>query len=236
MSFNKFFFLPISMIDYPNKISSVIFNSLCNFKCPYCYNVDLGKECNLDVDEIIKKVLEKKKVIDGVVFIGGEPLINFEDLLFMMKEIKKMGLNVKLDTNGSFPFHLDYLIDKQLVDYVAVDIKTSFKKYDFLVDDSDAEFTLKETARILRKNRIDYEWRTTVISCLFEKEDVLEIFEFLKAGEKYFLQSFSDNGRLLDREKLFSRCPEPYLPKKEIEKYVWLFKEKGIKIDLRRYK
>ena len=123
-------FIKNSFIDYPGKISCVIFTSGCNFRCPYCHNFDLisDKKEVIDIISVYEFIESKNGLIDGIVVSGGEPVMHhdIEDLLVILKST---GLPVKLDTNGSFPVKLKNILDKKLVDYVAMDIKTSPYRY-----------------------------------------------------------------------------------------------------------
>nr|MCR5483901.1 anaerobic ribonucleoside-triphosphate reductase activating protein [Bacilli bacterium] len=119
-----------SLLDYPGKVSSIIFLSGCNMNCSYCYNSDLIRmgESNYSEEEILDFLNSRVGKIDGVVITGGEPTLN-NDLIEFIKKIKKMGLLVKLDTNGSNPEMIKELLDNKLIDYVAMDVKTSLNKY-----------------------------------------------------------------------------------------------------------
>ncbi len=205
-----------SLIDYPDKVSCVIFTLGCNFRCPFCQNVDLvldTEEAPAISENYFFRFLESRKnLLDGVVITGGEPLIQ-KDIEDFIEKIKSMGFLVKLDTNGSLPDVLRKLTGKKLVDYIAMDIKSTPEKYEKACGCGvDAE-KIKKSVEIIMNSGVDYEFRTTAIPRLQTKEDFRKIGEWLKGAKKYFLQRFS-NERTLDRA--FKRYP-PYTQKEMAE-------------------
>lgn len=185
----------ISLIDYPGKISAVLFVSGCNFNCGFCYNPELvsseliKKQPTIPLDSIYQFLKARKKLVDGVVFCGGEPTI-FKDLPEIAKKIKKMGFFIKLDTNGSNPDILEEVLEKKIVDYVAMDIKTSREKYSLLVKNCDYLHKIEDSIDIIKKKSPDYEFRTTVVPGIVRDEDVLKIAKWIAPAKKYFLQQF----------------------------------------------
>lgn len=199
-------FQRISLIDYPGKVVSIIFTIGCNFRCPFCQNKDLvlRNYKNLRVysyDEIFQKLEEAKGFIDGVEITGGEPTIWGDELIELIKKLRKYGL-VKLDSNGSNPEVLEKIISQRLVDYIAMDIKTKLepKKYAKAIGLSE-ELTTKIFPKILKSielikaSNIEHEFRTTVVPGIVEKSDIIEIAKFIK-GEKYALQQFEPRNTL----------------------------------------
>jgi len=185
-------FIKTSLIDYPGKISSVIFLGGCNFRCGFCFNPVLVKSPDSldDVpEELVFEFLRKrKKWIDGVVLLGGEPTLH-EDIIDFSEKLKKMGFLVKLDTNGSNPEVVEKMIKLGLVDYIAMDVKTSFERYDILGLGKFVE-NVRKTAELIRRSGLDYEFRTTVIPGIVEESDILEIGKSLKGSKRYFIQQF----------------------------------------------
>lgn len=184
-----------TLIDYPGKIAATIFLSGCNFRCPWCYSSELvlpEKIKNQPVfsEETIFSFLDQRKhYLDGIVICGGEPTINPELPAFIRK-IKEFGYSVKLDTNGSNSEMLKNLIERKLVDYIALDIKP--------------ENFQKESAEILRNSDADFEFRTTVVPEIHKKEDFIKLAKIIGGKKiKYYLQNFRPEKTLNpDFEKL----------------------------------
>ncbi len=184
-------FIKNSLVDYPGKISSVIFVAGCNFRCGYCYNRHLVLN-DKDIPEIRKEDIlgylrDKKKWIDAVVICGGEPLLyDLEDFII---KIKKLGYLVKIDTNGSMPVTLKNLLDRKLVDYVAMDIKATWENYSKIAGvDVDLE-KIKESIRIIKASGVDYEFRCTILP-EFNVNDIIRIAKMLNNPKKLCLQQF----------------------------------------------
>jgi len=190
----------LTLIDFPGRIACTVFLRNCNYRCPFCYNPDLV------LPEVIKEHLpipekdffqflkEKKGWLEGVCIGGGEPTLN-QDLPGFCKTIKKSGYQIKIDTNGSNPEMLKNLIDKKLVDYIAMDIKAPKEKYPKVVGFKDCSkyyllSKIEDSVNILKENKVDYEFRTTVVPKLLTKNDVLKIVHWLKPAKKYVLQNF----------------------------------------------
>lgn len=187
-----------TLIDYPAKLACTIFTMGCNFRCPFCYSGDLVFEKGGIIPEetILSFLKERKDFLEGVVICGGEPLMQ-PDLESFISKIKDMGYLVKLDTNGSNSVGLKNLIEKKLIDYVAMDIKNSKDKY-YLT--AGTEFNIEEVEKsinILKDGDIDFEFRTTVVPGFHEKRDFSLIAEWI-GGEKinYFLQGFKAGGNI----------------------------------------
>lgn len=206
-------FIGTSLIDYPGVLSAVLFFGGCNFRCPFCQNVDLvlperlKNLEDLDSREVIEMIRKRIKFIDGVTITGGEPTIH-KELSSFLEELKERlpTIKVKLDTNGSNPSILFDLINDKLIDYVAVDIKSSFRKYNYATGTQDSFNSVIETINLLLLNNIEYEFRTTVVPKIVDKEDILEIANLLKSSKTYVLQQFR-NKETLDPS---FRNVEPY--------------------------
>lgn len=191
-----------TLLDYPEKLACTIFTAGCNFRCPFCHNASLVLRAG-EVDEIPEKDLlsyldKRGGLLDGVCITGGEPLLN-PDIEELIVKIRGYGLLVKLDTNGAFPDRLESLLDKGLIDYVAMDVKNSDKKYGETVGLGES-FDISAVNRsidIIMKKAPDYEFRTTVVRELHELEDLLSIAGKLKDTKKYFLQKYVDSGDVL---------------------------------------
>lgn len=195
-------FIGTSLIDYPGVISGVLFFGGCNFRCPFCHNIDLvlperlRNLKDLTEDECIEKIVKRTKFIDGVVVTGGEPTI-YENLPIFLRKIKKLtpNIKIKLDTNGSSPGLLSKILFENLVDYVAVDVKSSPEKYDYATSVNDSFSKVKETINLLLSNKsgIEYEFRTTVVPKIVDKDDIFEIANIIKGCKKYALQQFKND-------------------------------------------
>ena len=191
----------ISLQDYPNHISCIIFTQGCNLKCPFCQNSTLIPFENNDlIDE--NKILEylelRKNILNGVTISGGEPTMQ-QDLKEFIQKVKKIGLDVKLDTNGTNYNLLKELIEEKLVDYVAMDIKNSLKKYDETsgVEKINTENILN-SINLLKQSKIDYEFRTTIINEYHTIQDIYKIIQLI-GDSKYYLQNFKNSSNVLDQ-------------------------------------
>jgi len=187
-----------TLIDYPGKISCIVFLAGCNFRCPWCYSSELVlplkivKQPRITEKELFDFLRERQKMLEGVVICGGEPTVN-KDLPQLIEKIKKIGYSVKLDTNGSNPGMLKELVKANLIDYVAMDIKASAdnKAYENLLGEGVKLDDIKESVSFLKNSGIDFEFRTTVVDSVHKKEEFLEIAKWIGGPNiKYYLQNF----------------------------------------------
>jgi pyruvate formate lyase activating enzyme len=190
-------FINLSLVDWDGQLSSVIFLPNCNFRCPFCYNSTLvlhpEKVETIPFERVEDYLKKQRSWIDGVCITGGEPMLH-KDLPDLCSKLKKMGFLVKIDTNGTNPTMVKELIEGELVDYIALDIKAplNVEKYSKAIG-VNAEKLLgkvKETMRILMGSKMDYEFRTTVVPTLHEEEDIKEICDGVRGCKKYVLQKF----------------------------------------------
>jgi len=212
----------LTLIDYPGKLAATVFLAGCNFRCPWCYSRELvlpkeiKKGARISKKEFFNFLKEKKGILEGVVICGGEPTIN-KDLPEFIQKIKKMGYSVKLDTNGSNSKMLKKLIDKKLIDYVAMDIKAPLGvKFQTNVkfQISKYENEIKKSVELLKNSRIDFEFRTTVVPTIHKKEDFLKIAKWIGGPKvKYYLQNFRPE-KTIDRK--FEKI-KPYSEEKLLE-------------------
>lgn len=213
----------LTLLDYPEKVACTVFTFGCNFSCPFCHNALLVEGAAPDAiseEDFFSYLSKRKGVLDGVAITGGEPTLQ-PDLKAFIKRIKDTGLAVKLDTNGTRPEVVRDLIESDLVDYFAMDIKNSPEKY-ALTAGADVDPTkIKETVELLITKAKDYEFRTTVVKGFHEEKDFDEIGKFIQGAEKYFLQKFTDSGALIgtvegacdDEEmKRFLSVAQKYVP------------------------
>lgn len=198
-------FVPLSMLDWEGRLVTTLFLGGCNFRCPFCHNASLVLENNSLPDvprDMLDEILTSKGGwLDGVCITGGEPTIN-GNLENLLDYIKSLGLQVKLDTNGTQPKKLHKLIDEGLIDAVALDVKTSFSKYANVTRRPDLSGEVKKAIGLLvdaeAKGRLEVEFRTTVVPTFVEREDVIEIAKYLKeAGAKHYnLQQFNPKSTM----------------------------------------
>lgn len=190
----------VSLIDYPGHVSATVFTAGCNFSCPFCHNPELVRvgsdrhQMFLTDDEIYDFLKSRQGLLEGVCVTGGEPVLQ-ADLPEFLGKIKELGFLIKLDTNGSRPEVLKDLIKRGLLDYVAMDIKGPLEKYHKIVGTDIGLENIHESTDITR-NFGEYEFRTTVVPGLHEKEDFLNIARWLDGSKRYFLQQFRSQNCL----------------------------------------
>ena len=181
-----------SLIDYPGKISAVVFTQGCNFRCPYCHNPELvsfNREGLIEENYILSFLEERRGKIDGVVLTGGEPTLQ-PDLVDFLREIKNLGFLVKLDTNGSCPEVIEELLERKLLDYIAMDIKGSLENYSEITNVKVDIEKIKKSIDIIMHSGVSYEFRTTIVKSQLKRDDILKIGESIRSAELYVLQSF----------------------------------------------
>ncbi len=190
-----------SFIDFPGKISAVIFFSGCNFKCPYCHNPELAMGKTVDAEHYDKnKILDflsnRKKFLDGVVLSGGEPTLQ-KNLFSFCSNIKQMGFPVKLDTNGSRPDVIKKLIENNLIDYIAMDVKTDPFNYSPIIQEKSDPEELIKSINIIINSDIKHEFRTTCVKPFINMEIIENISKLIKGADLYVIQQFN-NKKVLD--------------------------------------
>jgi len=209
-----------SLIDFPDRIATVLFTSGCNLRCPYCHNwrLVLGqREPTLTEDTVLEVLDSRKRHIDAVVVTGGEPTMH-SDLPHFLKKLKEQGFAVKLDTNGFFPRILERCLP--YVDYIALDVKTSPEKYRFLGAGDLRDYL--DSVDMLRRGKVDYEFRSTVVPGFVDEADIPRIGELVKGAKRLALQQFVPGDTL---NKAFNNV-KPYPPSiiahfaEVLEKYV----------------
>ena len=191
----------LTLLDYPGKTACTIFTGGCNFRCPFCHNAllvtDIDGAKTYSDEEILEFLSKRKGLLDGVCITGGEPLMH-GDIAEFIKKVKDMGYKVKVDTNGTFPDRLCELLENNLIDYVAMDIKNSKEKYaETAGTESISISEIEKSIKILKSSDIDYEFRTTVVREFHTEEDIRKIAEWIKGAKRYFLQNFEDSGNLI---------------------------------------
>jgi len=194
----------MTLLDFPEHVACTVFLGGCDLRCPYCHNYELatGKVPPVMEEEELLAFLGKRKgLLDGVAITGGEPCLH-RDLPDFIARIRALGFAVKLDTNGTHPDMLREVLEKGLVDYVAMDVKNSPAKYALTAGLAEKETdenhepafvgAVRESIRILMSSGVDYEFRTTVVQELHGEEDFEKIGIWIKGAKRYFLQCFTD--------------------------------------------
>jgi len=211
----------LTLIDFPGKLACTVFCLGCNFRCPFCYNPELVLPKKIkNQPRILERLFfnflkERKGLLEGVTIGGGEPTI-YKDLPDFIKKIKKLDYLVKLDTNGSNPRMLKDLIDQKLVDYVAMDIKAPKERYYEVVGRPKKENAklvkdVEKSIKILKDSNIDFEFRTTVIPIILEKDDILRIARWIEPAKKYYLQNFRPEKTLDPKFEKIKPYPQEYM-------------------------
>jgi pyruvate formate lyase activating enzyme len=199
-------FIKTTFIEYPGKIASMIFLPGCNFRCSFCFNPELvlDPESIKDVDEkeVFDFLEKQKKWIDAVVISGGEPMLH-EDLPELARKIKKLGLLVRIYTNGTNPEMLKLLMKENLVDSIAMDIKAPLTEDDYERVTCAKGFLkdVKESISLIMKSEVDYEFRTTVVPNIITESDIEEIAKAIKGANLFVLQRFIPEKALDDKLK-----------------------------------
>ena len=193
--------LKFSLIDYPGKVAAVVFTQGCNYRCPFCHNPELVlPELFTEplLEEDVLAFLEKRKgQLQGVVVTGGEPSIH-NDLPEFLRKIKSMGYLLKLDTNGSRPDVLQKILDAQLLDFVAMDIKSSLDGYckaTGVVTDLPA---IKMSIKIIKDSGVQYEFRTTALKAIVSETDMAAIKDLIGPGQNYLVKRGNIKDKILD--------------------------------------
>jgi pyruvate formate lyase activating enzyme len=195
-------FQGVSLIDYPGRIASVLFLGGCNFRCPFCQNPDLVLRAesmpDFDLDDVLRAVLRRKGLLDGVVVTGGEPLISSGALFELFRVLRQSGLAVKLDTNGYEVETLHEVLGRGLVDYVAMDVKTSPEKYAAAVGRVLDVGRILESIAAISGSGIEHEFRTTCVPGLVDESDIITIGTLLGPRQRYVVQQFRATSDLIE--------------------------------------
>lgn len=193
-----------TLVDYPGKVAATVFTIGCNFYCPYCHNPELvlpeliKKQPKIAEKEILDFLKERQKLLEALCITGGEPTIQ-PDLIDFIKKVKDLGFLIKIDTNGSCPDVLNNLIEEKLIDYVAMDIKAPKEKYEIFSEDEEIVEKIDKSIELLKQDKIDYEFRTTLVSDILDEQDILAIVDWIRFVPRYYLQRFQ-KGKVLDEK------------------------------------
>ncbi len=206
----------LTLIDFPGRLAATVFLCGCNFRCPFCYSSEIVLPEKIKIQPKISEkyffdfLKQRKGLLEGIVLCGGEPTLN-KDLPDFIKKIKKLGYFVKLDTNGSSPGLLKNLIDKNLIDYVAMDIKGPKEKYGNFVGGKIDIKKIQKSIDILKKEKVDYEFRSTIVPNLHKKEDVTEMARWISGAKRYYLQNFRPEKTIDQKFERVKPYPEEFL-------------------------
>jgi pyruvate formate lyase activating enzyme len=194
-------FQKLTLLDYPGKLAATVFTVGCSFRCPFCHNPELvdlrlahNEESEKDFFEFLKKRVGK---LEGVCITGGEPTIQ-PDIIDFIKKIKNLGFLVKLDSNGTRPDVLKKIIDAKLVDFIAMDIKSSLENYDMATGSKVDKDRIRLSVNMIMHSKIPYEFRTTVVPGLHTENDFVEIAKWISGAEIYYLQEYREEQKILD--------------------------------------
>lgn len=195
--------LKTTLLDYPDKVASTIFTAGCSFKCPYCHNRDLVYIPEnyefIDVKQIMAFLKKREDLLDGVCISGGEPLLQ-EKLIPFLQEIRNLGYEIKLDVTGNHLDKLKRIVEMGLVDYIAMDVKNTKEKYAETVGLDPNSFNadmIDECMQYVKECGVPYEFRTTVVKELHTKEDLVEMAEWIRQCDVWYLQQFNNSGNLI---------------------------------------
>lgn len=188
---------PFTLLDYPDKVSCIIFTPGCNFRCSFCHNPEFVlpervaalRNSFIEETAFFNFLDQRKTLLDGVVISGGEPTL-MPDLEQFIGKIKQRGLLVKVDSNGNRPEVLTRLIDKKLVDYIAMDVKTDLPNYKKLTGPWAVEKNIAESIDLLKKNTVPYEFRTTLIKTVHTPEILNAMGAMVRGATRWYLQTF----------------------------------------------
>lgn len=191
----------MSMVDYPGKLAATVFAGGCNLRCPFCHNAGLVTHLEdsprLSREEVLRFLQSRKGLLDAVVLSGGEPLLQPGAAEFLA-EVRQMGYLVKLDTNGCYPQALKGILERNLVDYVAMDIKNAPEKYPATVGIPGFDPALVlESFHILKESGVNFELRTTASREFHTPADIAAIGQWLGPVTNYYLQNFEDSGDVI---------------------------------------
>jgi len=203
----------LTLLDYPDHLAAIIFTQGCNFRCHFCYNPMLvlprkGEDeknkkekglSPLSTEDLFLFLKERFGRLDGVVITGGEPTLH-ADLPFFISKIKKIGYDIKLDTNGTNPSILTQLIKEKLIDYIAMDLKAPFEKYEKIIGTKVSCDNLQKSVKIIIESGLPHEFRTTVVPGLLYKSDFAKMGKIIRGADQWFLQKFKSDTNLINSE------------------------------------
>lgn len=221
-----------TLVDYPEKLAATFFTGGCNLRCPFCHNstlvLDPESQPYLDEEEIKEFLVRKTRYLDGICITGGEPLIQ-DGLIEFAQYLKSLGYSVKLDTNGSLPNKLAELLELNLLDYIAMDIKSDKAGYAAAVGYPTINITnFEKSVEIIKNCKIDHEFRTTVVRELHSTQQLINIAKWIGRDQKYYLQTFSDKGENIIQGLHGYSAKEEKAMQNTLKSYIDFIKVRGI--------
>lgn len=192
-----------TLLDYPGRVACTVFLAGCDLRCPFCHNASLvlperKTTPRMTREDLLAFLRTRRGKLDGVCVTGGEPTL-YRELPELLKEIRSLGFQTKLDTNGTRPDALKTLLTGGLVDYVAMDIKNGPSRYRETCGGVDVLPQVRESAAVLMVGSVEYEFRTTVCHPFHTPDSLREIGQWLRGAKRYYLQRFVDSGDLIGR-------------------------------------
>ncbi len=225
-----------TMLDYPEKVAAIIFTPGCNMRCKFCHNKEFVlpeeikklKPSFIPQQAVLNFLESRKGKLDGVVISGGEPTVqpNLKDFII---NVRKMGFLVKLDTNGNLPDVLKELVNENLLDYVAMDIKTTLENYPGLVGSLANPNNVSECIEFLKQNNVPYEFRTTIIDDVHTTDTIKEMAKLLEGSDKLYLQKFRPETTL--DPKFQNKKP---VSDEKMREFVEIFRKNIEEVSIRR--
>ena len=181
----------LTLLDFPGKVACTIFTPGCNLRCPFCHNATLVFSCTDEIGEerVLAFLNKRVGILDGICVTGGEPLLQ-KDIAAFLRKVKALGYQIKLDTNGTFPDRLQPLLEEQLVDYVAMDIKASPANYDTATGVATDLEKIRRSVELLKQSGVAHEFRTTTVKGIHTAADFAAIAQWLQGEENYYIQQY----------------------------------------------
>lgn len=222
-----------TLLDFPGHVAATIFLGGCNFRCPFCHNSELlnhDTPAAYSAEEILKFLKKRQHILEGVCITGGEPTLQPEALKSFLRDIRALGLLIKLDTNGTRPAVMRHLAEEGLIDCVAMDIKAGPDRYGTVSGVLRLNLDpVRESVSWLKQGTLSYEFRTTVVKGLHTREDFEQIGPWIAGCPHYYLQNYAASDRILSPDGFDSFSKEELLTFAEIVKpYVGSVTLRGI--------
>lgn len=195
----------LTLIDYPGKVAAAVFAIGCNFRCGFCHNPELVNSelrimnSELSEEDVLQFLKSRQGLLEAVVITGGEPTVQ-PDLVDFVKKVRSLGFLVKIDTNGANPEMIERLNQEKLVDFWAMDVKSSESKYERTAGVAVDLEKIKKSIELIKKNGVDYEFRSTLVAGLHLSEDVLEMAKMIEGAKKFVLQKFVSREKLVNQD------------------------------------
>lgn len=220
----------VTLLDYPEHVAATIFLGHCQFRCPFCQNGGLvlhpEKEELLSEEEVLAFLKKRSAMLEGVCITGGEPTLE-PDLEDFIRKVRALGYEIKLDTNGYRPEVLKDLAGKGLLDYAAMDIKSSLSGYEKAAGKPGLQLEkIQESVDFLLSGTLPFEFRTTIVDELHSEKEIREIGQWIKGAPAYFLQVYQNSGQILE-----DWCSPP--SKEKLDSFVSILRETIPKVEIR---